>query len=95
MKSRESIYSGISSVNPSSKHGVTTNTQEMHDIISSWKTPLHSAASEGRCDELNLLLEYQYIDINVQTKRYNEYEGIIKLDNTPLHLAAQNGNFVS
>ena len=87
-----SMFSGISSSYPASKHGMTADTQKMQSIISSWKTPLHIAASEGRCDELNLLLEYPYIDINLQTKRYNEYEGIIKLDNTPLHLAAQNGN---
>ena len=94
MNSHESVYSGISSAYPASKHLTISYSQDMQNIISSWKTPLHIAASEGRCDELNLLLEHQQVDINLQTKRYNEYEGIIKLDNTPLHLAAQNCEFV-
>lgn len=72
---------------------MSVNTQEMQSIISSWKTPLHNAAASGRCDELNLLLEYPQINVNIQTKRYNEYEGLISLDNTPLHLAAKNGKY--
>ena len=95
MNSRESVYSGFSSAYPASRHGTTADSQEMQSIISSWKTPLHIAATEGRCDQLNLLLEHPNVDINLQTKRYNEYEGIIKLHNTPLHLAAQNGELVT
>ena len=82
-----------SSLYAASKTGQGFNTHDMKSIISSWKTPLHNAAAEGRCDELNLLLSYPQVDINIQTKRYNEYDGLITLDNTPLHLAAKNGSF--
>ena len=92
----------IASITPSSiSHSYKpTMAEEMESIISSWSTPLHTAASEGRCDQLNLLLEYPELDINIQTKIYNEFLGVIELDNTPLHLAAQNGrdlqyNFVN
>ncbi|KAI6650853.1 Vanilloid receptor [Oopsacas minuta] len=90
--STESLASGISSsYYPTSRNSLPVNTQEMKCIIESWKTPLHNAAAAGRCDELNLLLEFPHINVNIQTKRYNEYEGLITLDNTPLHLAAKNG----
>ena len=62
----------------------------MESIVSSWITPLHTAAAEGRCDQLNLLLEYEEVDINIQTKLYNDYEEVIVLNNTPLHLAIEN-----
>ena len=66
----------------------------MANILSSWSTPIHQAAEEGRNDQLNLLLEYPDLDVNIQTKIYNDYEGIIVVHNTPLHLAAANGELV-
>ena len=66
--------------------------RDMSSILSSWSTPIHQAAEEGRNDQLNLLLEYPDLDVNIQTKIYNDYEGVIVVHNTPLHLAAANGD---
>lgn len=68
--------------------------RDMANILSSWSTPIHQAAEEGRNDQLNLLLEYPDLDVNIQTKIYNDYEGIIVVHNTPLHLAAANGRLM-
>ncbi|KAI6654314.1 Long-chain-fatty-acid--CoA ligase [Oopsacas minuta] len=90
--SQESILSLQSSSYRNFKKGFGNTTKDMESIVSSWVTPLHTAAAEGRCDQLNLLLEYEEVDINIQTKLYNDYEGIIVLNNTPLHLAIENGH---
>ena len=89
MGSQESLTSMQSSA--FRRRGVGNISKDMESIVSSWITPLHTAAAEGRCDQLNLLLEYSEVDINIQTKQYNDYEGIIVLNNTPLHLAIENG----
>ena len=86
MGSRNTVYS-VTSTGHSHKYVA----EDMESIISSWTTPLHTAASDGRCDQLNLLLAHPELDINIQSKLYNEYLGEIELDNTPLHLAAENG----
>eukprot|EP00800_Vazella_pourtalesii_P002635 TRINITY_DN1257_c1_g1_i14.p1 TRINITY_DN1257_c1_g1~~TRINITY_DN1257_c1_g1_i14.p1 ORF type:complete len:744 (+),score=144.67 TRINITY_DN1257_c1_g1_i14:59-2290(+) len=88
--SMESITSAVS--HSRSMRASSFEVRDMANILSSWSTPIHQAAEEGRNDQLNLLLEYPDLDVNIQTKIYNDYEGIIVVHNTPLHLAAANAH---